>query len=183
MATVGAPQIPPRCLRGWQSCRGLKRRRSISDLRASTTCPLLHLWFAARRFWRHRSCELLHLQPFGESFVLAKSNFKRACDDVVAVAFQIAAVQFKALDQFPIEFGFNAVSLFADLFRNVCAHAITLSAGSFSGSSRRMPEPWAGATPKRVGRRSMPKTGVAPAHGPTPLSVPVRVFVSRLFGS
>ncbi|OLD54495.1 MAG: hypothetical protein AUI64_04805 [Acidobacteria bacterium 13_1_40CM_2_64_6] len=48
--------------------------------------------------------------PFRKTFVLAEGDTQCLSDDVIAVAFEILAVPFKFYDQFPVEFGLDALA-------------------------------------------------------------------------
>src|SRR5579885_180242 len=98
MAIGGAPHNPPLYLKGSRRRLDFEGMRSNSDLRSRTPSSSLSLWFSARRFWIFPESRLLRLQPLRKSFIFAEGDFERACDDVIAIRFQVAAVQLELLD-------------------------------------------------------------------------------------
>src|SRR5205807_2743999 len=108
--------------------------------------------------------------PFGKTFVLAEGDTQCLSNDVIAVAFEVFAVLLEFYDQFPVEFGLDALANRSSLLRYVRRH---FRCSFFRGFTRLRPgQAWAGATSERrrpasrSGRARGAQTGVAPAHAP-----------------
>src|SRR5438309_2067621 len=109
--------------------------------------------------------------PFGKTFVLAEGDTQCLSNDVIAVAFEVFAVLLEFYDQFPVEFGLDALANRSSLLRYVRRH---FRCSFFRGFTRLRPgQAWAGATPA-CAPHSRPDplagsrhSGLAPAHAPT----------------